>query len=89
MHRFSRTKVLGPRTTLHIYCSVEEAERVREAARLGKSTMSGFVLHCLRGSWEIEDSLLRIQHDGQPRAQGDSPCRKSLGRLSQRPPKAF
>lgn len=54
-------KATGPRTTLHIYCSFEEARQIRRAARLEAVTISGFVFRCLWHSWQIEDSLAEIQ----------------------------
>ena len=41
-----------PRTTVHFYCSRQEAERVRKAAKRRETTISGFVLHSLHRSWE-------------------------------------
>jgi len=61
IERDKREKAAGPKTTLHIYCSLEDARKIRRAARLGRVTISGFVLHCLRHSWQIEDSLAEIQ----------------------------
>jgi hypothetical protein len=54
-------RALAPRTTLHVYCSTDEAKRIRGAARLAETTISSFVLHCLRRSWDAEDSLVKIQ----------------------------
>jgi hypothetical protein len=48
---------VAPRTTLHIYCTNDEAKRIRGAANLRHMTISGFVLGCLRRSWETEHSL--------------------------------
>ena len=42
----------GRRTTVHLYCSAQEAKRVRNAAKRRETTISGFVLHSLRRSWE-------------------------------------
>jgi hypothetical protein len=61
LERGKRAKAAGPRTTLHIYCSLEDARKIRRAARLGQVTISGFVLHCLSHAWQIEDSLVEIQ----------------------------
>ena len=63
LERDKRAKAAGPRTTLHIYCSLEDARNIRRAARLGQVTISGFVLHCLWHSWQIEDSLAEIQRE--------------------------
>jgi uncharacterized protein (DUF1778 family) len=56
-------KTSQPRTTLHIYCSVDEANRVRRSARLGRTTIGGFILNSLRHSWSIEDSLAEMQRE--------------------------
>jgi hypothetical protein len=50
-------RAVRPRTTLHIYCTTDEAKRIRNAAQSRKMTISGFVLGCLRRSWEVESSL--------------------------------
>jgi len=59
--RQGRARALAPRTTLHIYCSTDEAKRIRGAARRAETTISSFVLHCLSRSWEAEDSLVKLQ----------------------------
>jgi len=64
-----RAKIARPRTTLHIYCARDEANRIRGAARRGKLTISSFVRHCLRSSWEIEDSLSALQRKNIQRLQ--------------------
>jgi hypothetical protein len=51
-----KVKGAAPRTTLRIYCATDEAQRIRAAASQRKMTISGFVLSCLRRSWEIEKS---------------------------------
>ena len=40
-----------PRTTMLVRCSTAEARRIRRNAKRRDSTISGFVLHCLRRSW--------------------------------------
>jgi hypothetical protein len=52
-----QVKGLAPRTALHIYCTTDEAKRIRGAASQRKMTISGFVLSCLRRSWETENSI--------------------------------
>ena len=42
----------GPRTTVLLWCSSKEAQRIRAAAKRRDSTTSGFVLHVLRNSWK-------------------------------------
>src|SRR5215469_16792515 len=39
-----RPSAPGPRTTVHVHCSGEEAKRIRAAAKRRKTTMCGFVL---------------------------------------------
>jgi uncharacterized protein (DUF1778 family) len=43
----------GPRTTVLLRCSAEEAAAIRAAAKRRSCTISGFVLHALRRSWSI------------------------------------
>ena len=49
----------GPRTTLLLRCSVEEAKRIRTAAKRRQTTISGFVLQALRRSWKVAEALPR------------------------------
>lgn len=49
-----------PRTTLHVYCSGEQAERIRRTARAQGMSISGLVLRCLRRSWLAEDAVDRL-----------------------------
>lgn len=53
-----RTESPGPRTTMHLHCSVEEARRIRDAATRRSTTMSAFVLHCLHLSWQAVSEVL-------------------------------
>lgn len=41
---------LRPRTAVLVRCSMEEASRIRAAARRKRITISGYVLHCFRRS---------------------------------------
>ena len=43
----------GKRTAMLIRCSVDEANRIRIAAQRRDTTISGFVLHCLKRNWNI------------------------------------
>jgi hypothetical protein len=43
----------GARTTMLIRCSVEEANHIRIAAKRRDTTISGFVLHCIRRNWHV------------------------------------
>jgi len=61
VQRKKSSKSLGPRTTLHIYCSADEAKRIRTAAKLRSISISGFVLYCLHRSWKSENVLREIQ----------------------------
>ena len=56
----------GPRTTMLLSCSSEEAHRIREAARRKETTISGVVLHALRLSWVVSDEQLRAPHLWEP-----------------------
>jgi len=50
----------GPRTTMLLSCPVEEARRIREAAKRKEITISGLVLHALRLSWIASEEQLRV-----------------------------
>jgi hypothetical protein len=52
-----RPKLTAPRTTIHVYCSVEEAAKIRQAAKARKIAMSHFILNCFHRYWDIEDGL--------------------------------
>jgi hypothetical protein len=43
----------GPRTTVLLYCSREESKLIRLAAARRGMTISGFIRHCLRRSWNV------------------------------------
>jgi hypothetical protein len=58
-----KPKLVGPRTTLHIYCAAEEATQIRHAADLRQVAMSHFVLSCLHRYWEIEDRVKKRRAD--------------------------
>jgi uncharacterized protein (DUF1778 family) len=47
-----RAAVVRPRTKLLVRCTMEEAHRIRTAAARRKSTISAYMLHSLRNSWE-------------------------------------
>ena len=53
-----KKKSFRPRTTLHVNCSAEEAQRIRHAARARAMTISGFVLRSLHRSWLAEEAVL-------------------------------
>ena len=48
----------GPRTTMLLRCSKEEAERIRGGAKRRGTTISWFVLHSLALCWSAEDRVL-------------------------------
>lgn len=43
----------GPRTTMLLACASDDAERIRQAAKLREVTISGFVLGALKRSWNL------------------------------------
>jgi uncharacterized protein (DUF1778 family) len=47
---------VGPRTTLLLRCSVQESARIRLAAKRRGATISAFVTHTLRSSWNLQPS---------------------------------
>src|SRR5215831_2459763 len=57
--RESATRPPGPRTTMLLRCSEEEARRIRGSARRRGITISGFVLRSLRRSWKIADEMAK------------------------------
>jgi len=44
---------VGPRTTMLLRCSADESARIRLAAKRRGATISVFVLHTLRSSWNL------------------------------------
>ena len=48
----------GPRTTMLLRCSKEEAHRIRLGAKRRSTTISWFVLHSLALSWSAGDRVL-------------------------------
>jgi hypothetical protein len=52
-----------PRTVVLIRCSEEESVRIRTAAARRDSTISGYILHCLRRSWHGRGALPALPAD--------------------------
>ena len=50
-------KRTDPKTAVLVRCSPEQAARIRAAARRRGTTISGFVLHCLRRTWNVADQI--------------------------------
>lgn len=50
----TQTRPLAPRTTLLLRCSTEQSERIRRAAKMRDTTICGFVLRCLKRSWDVK-----------------------------------
>jgi uncharacterized protein (DUF1778 family) len=48
----------GPRTTMLLRCSKEEAHRIRIGAKRRGTTISWFVVHSLALSWSARDRML-------------------------------
>jgi|SRR5215831_15743267 len=48
----------GPKTTMLLRCSKEEAHRIRVGAKRRGTTISWFVLHSLALSWSAKDRML-------------------------------
>ena len=57
----------GPKTTLMIRCSKEDAKRIRTAAGRRQMSISAFVRQCLRRSWSVSDAHMKrpIERGGQ------------------------
>jgi hypothetical protein len=49
--KLERERLFGPRTVLHIRCSPKQAAAIRLVAGQRGTSISGFVLHCLRRWW--------------------------------------
>jgi uncharacterized protein (DUF1778 family) len=47
----------GPRTVMLIRCSKQEAAQIRAAAKRRDVTISGYVLHRLRCSWQVAETF--------------------------------
>ena len=56
------------RTALLIHCSQEEADRIREAAKRERRTISGFVMNAVMSRFEIE-SRLATRREAQRHAE--------------------
>jgi uncharacterized protein (DUF1778 family) len=50
---------MGPKTTMLLRCSAEESKKIRNAAERRETTISGFVVDCLRRCWKASDALQR------------------------------
>ena len=61
------TRSVGPRTTVLLRCSVEEAQRIRSCARCRDISISGFVLDSLKRSWSIGPRTLSGSHPAKER----------------------
>lgn len=46
----------GQRTAILIRCTVDEANLIRKVANRKQMTISGFTLHCLHRSWNVQVS---------------------------------
>jgi uncharacterized protein (DUF1778 family) len=67
LNQGKRVKATAPRTALHIYCTAEEAKRIRGAASQRNMSISGYVLACLYRSWETEKSVEMMAKAVAPR----------------------
>jgi hypothetical protein len=55
-----------PRTVVLIRCSDKESARIRATAVRRDSTISGYVIHCLRRSWNAGGALSSTPADAEP-----------------------
>ena len=55
LNRAPAMKAPGPRTTMLLWCSKQEAQRVRTLASKRGLTISAFVLHTLTCTWRTAD----------------------------------
>lgn len=58
-HAFAKPVFLspGPKTTMLLRCSLDEAARIRAAARRRQTSISGYVRLALQRSWSITDGI--------------------------------
>ena len=62
-----------PRTTMLLWCSKDEARRIRFVAKERETTISGFVLHTLKSSWRVAEEFRRpMARQGKTAKQGSS-----------------
>jgi predicted HicB family RNase H-like nuclease len=47
----------GAQTAILVRCTAAEADRVRAAAKRREMSISAFVMHCLRRSWNVETEM--------------------------------
>jgi hypothetical protein len=58
-HCAAAVRAPGPRTVMLLRCSKDGFERIRRVAKIRDVTISGFVLHSLRRSWNIDQNLIQ------------------------------
>lgn len=63
LHVYAHPVPDRPRTTMLIRCSQEESRRIRAAAQMEDRTISGFVLRCLRLSWQATEAISARSYD--------------------------
>ena len=59
------TRPHGPRTTMLLSCSMEDAKKIRDTAKRKETTMSGLVLHALSLAWSIPDGKTTLVLRGE------------------------
>src|SRR5215469_2477466 len=55
---YQPVRVPGPRTTMLLRCSKQEAHRIKVGAKRRNTTISWFVLHSVALSWSAGDRML-------------------------------
>jgi uncharacterized protein (DUF1778 family) len=53
LHSHWHRPIAGPRTALHLRCSESEACRIKRAANRRRTTVSEYIVGCLKGSWGL------------------------------------
>ena len=48
-------RIAGPKTTMMIRCSKEDAKRIRTTAQRRQMSVSAFIRQCLRRNWNLEE----------------------------------
>jgi hypothetical protein len=74
-------RLRGPRTTMLLSCSAEEAGQIRETAKTKAMTISGLVLGALRHSWDLNEMAIPSSQQALLRAK-ETP--ESLGKSKER-----
>jgi hypothetical protein len=79
------SRPVGPRTTMLLSCTIEEAQRIRETAKKKEITISGLVLHALRLAWMVSDRQVLAPASGAIERQARPKSRLGYRKSRTRP----